>query len=315
MKRIVLIGNKSWEVEPILNALLNVRIRPQVLPDPTHLYYPWTFAQGTAKPRAVWDSFGQVTIELWCVQDIMDAKWNPSSSQGKHECLPKILKYRSEKPDLVVALGTAALGLNGSNNNGCVVVGSNIFIHNYHPNGENPQSQWDDPADFEKVLSSTVNTSLFDQLDTSTIQLIEQRLLKPYLNPSDNICVMQDKNYIGVSVVNVTNYADYAYSDQSGLKALADTGNQLPVGSVETTHGVIRLLCDAPFLFISGITDREGYFADDVNGTDANGNVKTEAQNFTAAFNIGVCLGYMIPKMVTFITQTQAKTSRVPESV
>ncbi|WP_089785430.1 hypothetical protein [Chitinophaga sp. YR573] len=181
--------------------------------------------------------------------------------------------------------------------------------------GENPQSQWDDPADFEKVLSSTVNTSLFDQLDTSTIQLIEQRLLKPYLNPSDNICVMQDKNYIGVSVVNVTNYADYAYSDQSGLKALADTGNQLPVGSVETTHGVIRLLCDAPFLFISGITDREGYFADDVNGTDANGNVKTEAQNFTAAFNIGVCLGYMIPKMVTFITQTQAKTSRVPESV
>ncbi|MCF6407318.1 hypothetical protein L3C95_30770 [Chitinophaga filiformis] len=313
MKRIVLIGNKSWEVEPILNALLNVRMRPQELKDPTLLNYPWTFAQGTAKPRAVWDSYEQITIELWCVQDIMDPKWNPSSSQGKHESLPKILQYRPEKPDLVVALGTAALGLNGGNNNGCVVFGSNIFIHNYHPNGENPQSQWDDPADFEKVLNSAVNANIFNRLDDATIKLIEQRLLKPYLNPSDNIGVMSDKDYIGVSVVNITNYADYEYSDESGLKALADTGNKLPVGSVETTHGVIRLMCDAPFLFISGITDRVGYFADDVDGTDGNGNIKTEAQNFTAAFNIGVCLSHLIPKMAVFVAPPLTKTSKVTE--
>ncbi|WP_148230642.1 hypothetical protein [Chitinophaga pinensis] len=103
---------------------MNVRIRPVALPNPTHLHYPWTFTQGTAKPRAVWDSFRQSTIELWCIRDIMDAKWNPSSSQGKHECLPKILAYRPEKSDIVVALGTAALGLNGGNNNGC---GSDIL--------------------------------------------------------------------------------------------------------------------------------------------------------------------------------------------
>jgi hypothetical protein len=314
MKRIVLIGNKSWEVEPILNALLNVRIRPVALPNPTHLNYPWTFAQGTAKPRAVWDSFRQTTIELWCIQDIMDAKWNPSSSQGKHECLPKILAYRPEKPDIVVALGTAALGLNGGNNNGCVVLGSNIFIHNYHPDGQNPESIWDDPAHFEKVLHSTVNPDLF-QLDTNTIQAIEQRLLKPYLNPSANISVLSDKDNIGVSVVNITNYADYANSDESGLQKLADTGNTLPVGSVETTHGVIRLLCDAPFFFISGITDRVGHFADDVNGKDANGNVKTEAQNFTAAFNIGVCLSYVIPELVTLVAQTHAKPSKATAEV
>lgn len=314
MKRIVLIGNKSWEVEPILNALLNVRIRPQTLPNPTHLHYPWTFPQGAAKPRAVWDSFNQTTVELWCIQDIMDSKWNPSSSQGKHECLPKILAYRKEKPDLVVALGTAALGLNGGNNNGCVVLGSNIFIHNYHPNGQNPESIWDDPAHFEKVLSSTVNPGIF-QFDSNTIQLIEQRLLKPYLNPSANISVISDKDNIGVSVVNITNYADYQYSDESGLKVLADTGNKLPVGSVETTHGVIRLLCDAPFLFISGITDRVGHFADDVNGKDANGNVKTEAQNFTAAFNIGVCLSYVIPELVALVAEAHTKPSRVTEEV
>ncbi|QHS58342.1 hypothetical protein [Chitinophaga agri] len=314
MKRIVLIGNKSWEVEPILNALLNVRVRPQTLPDPTQLHYPWTFPQGAAKPRAVWDTFKQATVELWCIQDIMDAKWNPSSSQGKHACLPRILDYSKQHPDLVVALGTAALGLNGSNNNGCVVMGSNIFIHNYHPNGENPESVWDDPAHFENVLTSTVNPAVF-QLDSNTVQLIEQRLLKPYLNPSDNISVISNKDNIGVSVVNITNYADYQYSDESGLKTLAETGNTLPVGSVETTHGVIRLMCDAPFLFISGITDRVGHFADDVDGKDANGNVKTEAQNFTAAFNIGVCLSYVIPALVTQVAQQHATPSRMTEQV
>ncbi|KAA2242965.1 hypothetical protein F0L74_10615 [Chitinophaga agrisoli] len=307
MKRIVLIGNKSWEVEPILNALLNSRMRPQTLPDPTVLNYPWTYRAGTAQPRAVWDSFQQVTIELWCIQDIMDSQWNASSSQGKHECLPKILRYRQEAPDLVVALGTAALGLDNGNNNGCVSMGSNIFIHNFHPNGENPESKWDDPAHFEKVLPSSIPADFFALLDTTTVQAIEARLLKPYLNPSANIQVMSDKDNIGVSVVNITNYADYATSDQTGLKVLAATGNKLPVGSVETTHGVIRLLCDAPFVFISGITDRVGHFDDDVDGKDAKGNVKTEAQNFTAAFNIGICLGNLIPKMATFITARHVK--------
>ncbi|RBL88998.1 hypothetical protein [Chitinophaga flava] len=310
IKRILLIGNKSWEVEPILNALLNVRMRPSGLPDPTHLNYPWTFLPGSPQPRAIWDCFPQVTIELWCIQDIMDTQWNPSSSQGKHACLPKALYYRQEKPDLVVALGTAALGLDGGNNNGCVVMGSNIFIHNFHPNGENIQSQWDDPKDFEKVLHSAVSPDFFQLMDNTTVKAIESRLLKPYLHPSDNIGVMSDKDYIGVSVVNITNYADYKTSDQEGLKALAATGNTLPVGSVETTHGVIRLLCDAPFVFMSGITDREGYFDEDVNGQDANGNVKTEAQNFTAAFNIGVCLGHMIPKMASFVTAKQTKPAQ-----
>ncbi|GAA0562207.1 hypothetical protein [Chitinophaga japonensis] len=315
MKRIVLIGNKSWEVEPILNALLNSRIRPAALPDPALLNYPWTFAPGTAQPRAVWDSFQQVTIELWCIQDIMDSKWNASSSQGKHECLPKILRYRPEAPDLVVALGTAALGLNGGNNNGCIVMGSNIFIHNFHPNGENPESQWDDPAHFEKVLSSGIPADFFNLVDPATVKLIEARLLKPYLNPSANIEMMSGKDYIGVSVVNITNYADYQTSDQAGLQALAGTGNKLPVGSVETTHGVVRLLCDAPFLFISGITDRVGHFDEDVDGQDAKGNVKTEAQNFTAAFNIGVGLGHLIPKMASFITAQHVRPTRLTADV
>lgn len=70
-----------------------------------------------------------------------------------------------------------------------------------------------------------------------------------------------------------------------------------PVASVETTHGIIRLASNAPFAFISGITDRLNHFSDDVSAKDGKGNDKTEAQNFAAAFNIGVYLASMLPKI------------------
>lgn len=300
MKRVLLIANKNWEVEPILNALLNYRLRSADLPNPSQLNYPWTFLQGSPAPRAIWNSFPGVTIELWCVQDIMDTNWNPSSSQGKNECLPRVINYRTEKPDLVIALGTAGYGSETEDNIGCVVMGSNIFIHNFHPNGENPNSKWDDPANFEKLLPSTIDPSFFNLLDKVAISAIESRLLKPFLNPSPVIQVLSDRDFLGLSVVNITDYKDYATSDQVGMKAVADAGINLKIGSSETTHGVIRLQSNAPFVFISGITDRAGHFDEDVNGKDSKGNVKTEAQNFTAAFNIGVCVGWLIPKIASW---------------
>lgn len=304
MKRVLLIGNKNWEVEPILSALLNYKIRPKELPNPSNLNYPWTFIQGSPQPRAIWNSFNNVSIELWCVQDIMDLDWNPSSSQGKKECIPRIINYRHEKPDLIIAMGTSGYGSDVDNNNGCVVIGSNIFIHNFHPNGENPNSVWDDTINFEKLLTSSIDSNFFSLFDTLTVKLIEERLLKPYLNSSPNIQVLADKDFLGLSTVNITDYADYKTSDQIGMKAISDAGINLPIGSVETTHGVIRLQSSSSFVFISGITDRAGHFDDDVNGVDINGNQKTEAQNFTSSFNIGVCLSYLIPKIATFITSS-----------
>jgi len=195
MKRILLIVNKNWETEPILNALLNYRIRPYQLPNPDILSYPWNFPSGTVKPRAVWNSFIGITIELWCVQDIMDPKWNTSSSQGKNTDLPQIIRYRSEIPHLVIALGTAGFGSQIENNIGCVIIGSDIFIHNFHPNGQNPNSVWDDPVNFEKLLSSTINPSFFTLIDDATSKLIGSRLLKPFLNPSYDIQVLNEKCY------------------------------------------------------------------------------------------------------------------------
>lgn len=307
MKRVLLIANKNWEVEPILNALLNSRIRPVELPNPGKINYPWTFSAGTAKPRAIWNTFTGVSIELWCVQDIMDSNWNPSSSQGKNECLPRVINYRKKKPDLVIALGTAGYGSETLNNNGCVVMGSNIFIHNFHPNGENPNSVWDDPVSFEKLLPSAINSSFFTLLDPATINSIEQRLLKPFLNPSAVIQVLSDKDFLGLSTVNITDYHDYATADQIGMEIIKNGGITNTIGSAETTHGVIRLQSNAPFVFISGITDRSGHFDEDVNGKDSKGNTKTEAQNFTAAYNIGICLAWLMPKIAGFIITKRTK--------
>ncbi|HTA27195.1 MAG TPA: hypothetical protein VK809_05370, partial [Bacteroidia bacterium] len=97
------------------------------------------------------------------------------------------------------------------------------------------------------------------------------------------------------------NRADYSISDPSGVQAVRDAGITATIGSIETTHGIIKLASDAKFAFISGITDRFTHFNDDVNGKDVNGNIKTEAQNYAAAFNIGVYLASALPKIVTIL--------------
>lgn len=296
MSRILLIANKNWEVEPILNAILNAQIRVPALPLPDKLHYPWTFEQGTAQPRAVWSSLSGTTVELWCVQDIMDPKWNSSSSQGKHEDLPKILGFSPIQPSLVIALGTASSGTD-ENINGCVVMGSNVFIHNYHPGGTNKDSQWDDPVHFEKLIPSSVKPGFFDSFPTSMLQSAQKSLLRPFLHPSDKIQLIINKDFVAVGTVNVTNYNEYGLSDPAAMAAFKKANISQPVGSAETTHGVIRLMCDAPFVFMSGITDRFKQFDTDVDGVDFQGNVKTTAQNFTAAFNIGVALSCLLPQI------------------
>lgn len=306
MKRILLVANKNWEVEPILNALLNKVMRSKNLPDPDTLNYPWKYFAGSTSPRAVWNiptwNIPSTTVELWCIQDIMDAKWNGSSSQGKNEDLHRIFDFRAEQPDLVIALGTAAFGDGTVNNNGCVVVGSNIFLHNYHPSSTNPnpQSVWDD-ARFEKLIQSSIPDNFFDLFSAGVKAASGCGFLRPYLNSTDKIQILAKKDYLAVSTINVTNYAEYTKADQSTIDAARANGVTLDIGSVETTHGIIRLQSESPFVFISGITDREGHFDEDVNGRDAFGNVKTTAQNYTAAFNIGVCLANVLPDVVSYI--------------
>lgn len=306
MKRIALVANKAWEVEPIISALLNSRFSTeQKVQSPSYIKYPWTLPQGAAMPRIVWNNFQELQIELWCVQDIMEIS-NPSdselysSSEIKNHNLYKVINFNSTRPDLLIALGTAGFGDETQNNNGCVVIGSDVFIHNFHPNGENPKSHWDD-ARQGQLITSSIEDDFFSIVDTASVSYIESRLLRPFLNSSQDVQIISGKEYLSLGVVNITNYKDYAASDQKGIDALRASGYTGKIGSVETTHGIIRLSCDTRFAYISGITDRVNHFNDDVNGRDLKGNIKTEAQNFTAAFNIGVFLASALARIAAWL--------------
>ncbi|WP_121811682.1 hypothetical protein [Mucilaginibacter kameinonensis] len=306
MKRILLIANKQFEVEPILNALVHKLFRPANFPDPdpsSLTYYPWNKPKGTVLPRAVWTAFPGQQFELWCIEDLMISKPNPSSSEGKALDMPKILNYSPEPPSLTVALGTGAYGSKLENHNGCVVMGSNVFIHNYHadPLNPNPDSNWSDPAHTDQLIASAIAPAFFDSIDSATKKAIAQNLLKPYFFPADTIEFLWDINYVALSSVNVTDYKEFPKSDPAAMKAITDANLGLPIGSMESTHGLIRLLYDCPFIFLTGIANRFMQFGVDANGTDNQGNVKTNTVNYTASFNIGVALGALMPKISSYI--------------
>src|SRR5271155_4235458 len=57
--------------------------------------------------------------------------------------------------------------------------------------------------------------------------------------------------------LNVTVSGDYATADPATVAAFKAAQDVSAVGvSVDTTHGVVRTVCDSPFLFISPIVNR-----------------------------------------------------------
>jgi hypothetical protein len=133
---------------------------------------------------------------------------------------------------------------------------------------------------------------------------IEAKMVKPPLNPGASPLLFVARNWLAISSVNVPSYDDFARADAESVgagRSAADAVANVPagepasyqIGSVETTHGLIRLFSNtAAFLFISGITDRLGYFSAEVTP-------RAEAQNFTAALNAGIAAGYLIARLLS----------------
>ncbi len=65
--------------------------------------------------------------------------------------------------------------------------------------------------------------------------------------------------------------------------------------AVETTHGLIRVSSDAPFLFVSALPNRDGHLADEVHP-------RPYAQNTAAAHNAGVVVAGMLPRIDEVLT-------------
>jgi len=317
-KRVLIIANKDWEATALTNVLLDAKACPDKFPWPVKLTHPLPpqieSTTSKPKPRAVFHfqerSHGKthdVQVEVWCIQDAMNPSVSSSSTKEKYEVLAvmyfggKVEVDTDKEPDFVVAFGTAGFPGEASYN-GCVFVGANTFIHDPFSDDLRNEKYWHSEQT-RLIGPSSISAELFNPglriFDESLKSQVESRFLAPPMNPARKQILVAASNYTAVGVVNITNYDDYAWADEEALQAFKDVckdqQERPPVGSVETTHGVIRLLSEAPFIFISGITDRIGHFNMEVGP-------RPYAQNFACAHNAGVVAAWLIPRIVRYLS-------------
>jgi hypothetical protein len=302
--RVLAVVNKWWECDPALNAVLHQKARPRELSWPSALRHPrkrpdqlnLPGEDPTPHPRAVID-LTHVSVEMWCISDLLehlkDTPENQSSSERKAEQLPKM--FVGDVPQLVIAIGTAGypadVDLNGS-----VVVGTGIFMHDARPAGtakENSHSKFADDR-LGRFLPSRLSRDQFRTLIPSS-EAVEPRLLPTPLASAPQRFLLAAHHYNAIGTTNVTDYADYDWADHESLEKFSKRVPDGVAASLETTHGLIRLQSEAPFVFISGITDRVGRFHLEVTPREY-------AQNAVAAHNAGVVLGWMLPKIDLLFT-------------
>lgn len=283
MTGVAIIINKNWEAEPMLAGMISNEFRAAALPFPDTLLSLQDKKYSSSLPRAVFkfpDVAGAVSLEVkvWCIQDLMDKSKNSSSSEEKYRILPPILQ--AENLDLVIAAGTAGY-LSETSYAGSVIVGGRFFVHNGHPG--NPDSNMAH-QDFDKLLPININPKVFGIFNPVFKQKTEFKFLKVPVNPASRSALLASQFYTAIGSVNVTDYGEYSWVDKEAIEAFRTVEKKLPVGSLETTHGVIRLSSEKPCFFVSAITDREGHFDLEV----------TPAQNYIASFNAGIILGHFI---------------------
>jgi hypothetical protein len=213
----------------------------------------------------------------------MDPSVSSSSTAEKTRVLPFIFN-NGPIPWLVIAIGTAAFP-DGGTLNGCVTLGTNCFIFNPYASKPNPNSNWTSPQIGKLV---TTNAAPFlGSLDQDLRAQVESRFLSAVLSPAKPPILAISADFLALSSVNVTDYSAYEWVDPAAIAAVQQASVPNPIGSVETTHAVIRVQSDAPFLFVSGIANRVGKYALDAAPRDY-------AQNFVASHNAGVALAWLI---------------------
>jgi hypothetical protein len=307
LPRIVVVFNKYWEVEPALSALLSGYVRypeknalpwpkldhprPRVNPDKPG-------APERARARAIFTT-QRASIEVWCVSDLLDhlpdeGRWQ-SSTERKAERSKEILV--GAPVFCCIAAGTAASGSYPSRN-GSVVIGTRCFLHNSKPADANPDSKWAE-GPFDTVIESTLSAADFAILTGFERRLKPEaslRLIAPPLNPAPDVGVIADFDAVALSSCNVTNYKEYDATDKATIDAFSAAAPQAVLGSLETTHGLIRALVCERFLFVSGIVDRLLRFNDDVNP-------RPYAQNTAVSHNIGVVLQWLLPQFERIVSK------------
>ena len=95
MKKILVIINKNWETEPVLNALTNPKLRPAALPFPEVINTPCDGDNRMSQPRAVFslprEGEEPLQVVVRCIEDLMATGVNTSSSLEKYKVLPQAI--------------------------------------------------------------------------------------------------------------------------------------------------------------------------------------------------------------------------------
>jgi hypothetical protein len=302
-RRIVVIANKSWEADPLVSVCLNPKLRPPQIFDNWTIgpAGPFSTSGNGARPagvnpvpRCVFETATSV-IEIWCIEDWMGNSNHSSSKVKILDVLPAIFAT-GKTPDFVLAFGTAGFP-DKSTANGCVVAGSSAFLFNPYrdpPPGvqHDAANDWDDEGKVGHLLLSSPGAAILSKFSINPDLRfpIDNRLALAPVNSATPPVLLPISNFAALSEVNITNYDDYAWTDQLAYNRCRAMNSAAPVGSIETTHGLIRIMSDAPFIFVSGITDRLGYFNQELGP-------RTVAQNFLAAHNAGIGLIWILAQI------------------
>jgi hypothetical protein len=302
-KRVMLIANKWWEADPLCWVLFHDKARPSVFCDYKTKNYPSLRVPNqpteprprdpAAIPRFTFKCMG-VTVEVWCLEELMNPAENPSSAAEKARVLPAAIASGTT-PDLVIAFGTAG-SRPGLHINGCVVVGRRVYIHDAYNGVADRTGLWT-PSKEDLVIESDLPVGVIQGISPESKHSAEARLLPPPIDPANPLLVMAGDGFISLGHVNCTNYDEYAWSPQRAVESFNDNASGSgEIGSVESTHGLIRLVSEAPFLYVSGIADPVGLFNLQVTP-------RVYAQNTAAAHNAAIALAWLLPDVIAALPE------------
>ena len=322
-KKILIIANKSWEADPLINVFLNDKVCPEGFGQFNIKNHPFPeerkrkdYPNNPIPSSRIKFEYNAIIVKgnvikkitaevvVCCIQDLMNPALSYSNTREKIRILPKIFE-EVENPDYIIAFGTAGFP-DPTNYDGCAVVGTQAFIHNPYADNREFKSESDWPHDWDDYLDTLLESSLTDypggffrKISSDVHYHAEGRMLRSPLNPARPPVIIHGARYVALGIVNVIDYDHYVWADQQAIDIMKSKYKNEPIGSVETTHGVIRLVAEEvyrtkpPFLFVSGITDRVKYF-------DMELVPRSYGQNFVASHNAGVSLAWLIPELAKF---------------
>ncbi|HEU0077243.1 MAG TPA: hypothetical protein VFQ76_06315 [Longimicrobiaceae bacterium] len=300
-KRVVLMANKWWEADPLCAVLIHDYARPKSLKLLSVVRYPSGHPlkpkagdprppDPKVEPRLVFGYGDDVEIEVWCLEELMNPAESSSSSLEKARVLPSAMEA-GQSPALVVAFGTAG-SREGVHANGSVIVGRRTFVHAPRSKDPDRKGLWTPPQP-DELVDSAFPVELLgpSRLDEQARFAAEARMIPCPIASASPPLVLAGNGFASLGVVNITNYDDYVWADTAAVQAFHAAGARAQIASIETTHGIIRSASEAPFLYVSGITDTEGLF-------DYQVTPRRYSQNFVAAHNAGVAIAWLLPGFI-----------------